>query len=716
MKKLLTVMAFSVGLFANAQTGNLFKPVKEVALRTPSVPIVVSDPHFSIWSPYDKLMEGSTEHWTTAKKPLVGALRVDGKVYRFLGKDQVALIPIAPMTNVERWEAAYTNSQPANGWQEFQFDDSSWKKGKAAFGSRDMPRVRTEWKGDNTDIYIRRTFEINDLDLTENIFLIYSHDDVFELYLNGEKLVATDLVWKNNVNLKLSDEAKKKLRNGKNVIAAHCHNTTGGSYVDFGLYREKKNAVTFENEAVQKSVDVLATSSYYTFTCGPVELDVVFTAPQLIDDLDLLSTPINYISYRVRPLDKKEHDVQFYIETTPVLAVNETTQPTIARTLSKNGISYVEAGTINQPICDRKGDLICADWGYVYLGSVNGAGKSISLGDYSGMKEAFVKNGTLASSKTKWVTRREENTPAMAYVHNLGTVTKDGKDGFLMIGYDDIYSMTPEQCGLSSEEISSRQEEIQYQYSGFMRAYEQVQYVVENNRAAGTDEQQLIYEGGYEQLFGEISMKGRLIGELLCVLVAVYSAAGLLGMEYDLKVMNLLQSTKKGRGTLLRVKLGVAAGVTTVMFVLVKIPVVMRIVQNYPLTGWTAKVRSMRFAGTSVFNCPVWAYVLLLLLLQLGTLYVVILCVTALSAVLKDTMLTLILSVLLFGGTLVMEWGGLGMIHSWSINTLLDGHRLLQSGGMQFALTVLVFWGVLPLAAGTVLHRVYKKRGQAIWN
>lgn len=434
-------MAFSVGLFANAQTGNLFKPVKEVALRTPSVPIVVSDPHFSIWSPYDKLMEGSTEHWTTAKKPLVGALRVDGKVYRFLGKDQVALIPIAPMTNVERWEAAYTNSQPANGWQEFQFDDSSWKKGKAAFGSRDMPRVRTEWKGDNTDIYIRRTFEINDLDLTENIFLIYSHDDVFELYLNGEKLVATDLVWKNNVNLKLSDEAKKKLRNGKNVIAAHCHNTTGGSYVDFGLYREKKNAVTFENEAVQKSVDVLATSSYYTFTCGPVELDVVFTAPQLIDDLDLLSTPINYISYRVCPLDKKEHDVQFYIETTPVLAVNETTQPTIARTLSKNGISYVEAGTINQPICDRKGDLICADWGYVYLGSVNGAGKSISLGDYSGMKEAFVKNGTLASSKTKWITRREENTPAMAYVHNFGTVTKDGKDGFLMIGYDDIYSI-----------------------------------------------------------------------------------------------------------------------------------------------------------------------------------------------------------------------------------------------------------------------------------
>ena len=441
MKKLLTVMTLSVGLLANAQATDLLKPVKETALRAPSVPIIVSDPHFSIWSPYDNLTEGSTEHWTNAQKPLIGALRVDGKVYRFLGKDKINLVPIAPMTNVELWEAAYTNSTPANGWHELQFDDSGWKKGKAAFGSRDMQRIHTEWKGNDTDIYIRRTFDFDSQDLAEDIYLIYSHDDVFELWLNGEKLVSTGLVWKNNVYLKLSDEAKKKLRNGRNVIAAHCHNTTGGSYVDFGLFREKANAVKFGNEAVQKSVNVLATSSYYTFTCGPVELDVVFTAPQLIDDLDLLSTPINYISYRVRSSDKKAHDVQLYVETTPELTINESTQPTVARTIAKNGISYVEAGSIDQPICERRGDLICADWGYVYLASANGSGKSVSLGDYYRMKESFVQNGTLAPSKTKWITRKEEDNPAMAYVHNLGSVSKDGKDGFMMIGYDDIYSI-----------------------------------------------------------------------------------------------------------------------------------------------------------------------------------------------------------------------------------------------------------------------------------
>lgn len=186
-------------------------------------------------------------------------------------------------------------------------------------------------------------------------------------YLNGEKLVATDYSWNNDVLLELSDAAKKKLQKGKNVLAAHCHNTTGGAYVDFGLYRLNKQTTGFETAAVQKSVSVLPTQTYYTFTCGPVELDLVFTAPLMMDDLDLLSTPVNYISYRVRSLDKKQHDVQMYVETTPQLAINELTQPTRSKVIRRNGINYVQAGTIDQPILARKGDGICIDWGYAYL-------------------------------------------------------------------------------------------------------------------------------------------------------------------------------------------------------------------------------------------------------------------------------------------------------------------------------------------------------------
>ena len=51
---------------------------------------------------------------------------------------------------------------------------------------------------------------------------------------------------------------------------------------------------------------------------------------------------------------------------------------------------------------------------------------------------------------------------------------------------------------------------------------------------------------GYQLLFGDKAVKERLIGILLCVIAAVYSASGVLGTEYDLKVMNLLRSTKRG--------------------------------------------------------------------------------------------------------------------------------------------------------------------------
>jgi len=438
MKKLLMTILSAILLY-NVQASDLFKPVRKVTLRAPSVPLVMSDPYFSIWSPYDKLNEGTTKHWTNAQKPLLGALRVDNKVYRFMGKVEPNFQDIAPMTDTENWEGSYTYQTPAQGWADLQFNDNTWEHGQAAFGTRDMPRIHTAWE--NNDIWIRRTFNLENLDTNSNFYLKYSHDDTFELYLNGEKLISTGYSWNNDACFQLTEAAKKKLHNGKNIIAAHCHNTTGGAYVDFGLYREKKQNANFENEAIQKSVSVLPTQTYYTFSCGPIELDIVFTAPQLIDDLDWLSTPINYISYQVRSIDKKAHNVQFYLETTPELAINEKTQPTISRMLVRNGMSYIKAGSIDQPICDRKGDAICIDWGYAYLATGNSSDRFISLGDYYKMKEEFSNNGKLLPTMKKIITHKPVDMPAMSYMHNLGEVKQEAKTGYAMIGYDDIYSI-----------------------------------------------------------------------------------------------------------------------------------------------------------------------------------------------------------------------------------------------------------------------------------
>ena len=90
MNKLFSTI-MSVCLACNVQATDLFKTSQDIALRAPSVPLITSDTYLAIWSPYNELNEGNTEHWTAATHPLLGALRVDGKVYRFMGKEQTLL-------------------------------------------------------------------------------------------------------------------------------------------------------------------------------------------------------------------------------------------------------------------------------------------------------------------------------------------------------------------------------------------------------------------------------------------------------------------------------------------------------------------------------------------------------------------------------------------------------------------------------------------------
>jgi hypothetical protein len=281
MKEIVTILlfVFMLPLGVSAQTPDFFTPYRSTHLRLPSVPLVVNDPYFSIWSPYDHLTDGPTVHWTGSPKPLDGLLRVDGTVYRFMGA--------------------------------------------------------------------------------------------------SDKQIQT---------------------------------------------------------ALQKSVSVLATNTYYSFDCGPVELDLVFTAPMLIHNLDLISTPVNYISYQVRSKDKKDHAVQIYLSVSPEIARNTAEEGIRSRTVDENGMEFLESGTIEQPILAQKGDGICINWGYVYLPAVNG---KVSLGPGAEVRKHFVSSGQLPAGEKEILSYKDSTLPVLAYVHDFGQVSSPSS-GFTMLGYDEV--------------------------------------------------------------------------------------------------------------------------------------------------------------------------------------------------------------------------------------------------------------------------------------
>lgn len=438
MKKrlLLCAVLFAGSMSLLAQTADLFKPYRTTDLRLPSVPLVVNDPYLSIWSPYNQLNEGITRHWTNDEKPMQGWLRVDGVTYCFMGVDRDVFDAVAPMADATGWTGRYTRQKQQDGWQKPNFNDSSWQMGQAAWGSPGLNFVRTEWKEENSDLYVRREIDLSAADLSEDLMMIYSHDDVFELYINGTKVADTGEIWREGIRLPLTSELKKLLKPGKNLIAAHCHNTTGGAYTDFGLYKTLKPKAGNVQQARQKSVDVLATNTYYTFECGPVELDAVFTAPMLIDDYDLLSAPVNYISYQVRSTDGKPHEAQLLMTASPLLAANKQGQPTVTTCEQHNDVKYLKTGTVEQPILAKTGDGICIDWGYLYMPAING---KVSIAQPDDVKSTFCRTGQLPTCHCRVLATKPIETPTLAYCHDFGKTQQAAT--YSLIGYDEIWDI-----------------------------------------------------------------------------------------------------------------------------------------------------------------------------------------------------------------------------------------------------------------------------------
>ena len=447
MKKnglLLTLISF-IALLSCGKTANksiVIATDLTTELRAPSYPLVTVDPYFNAWSNVNNLYDDQVRHWTEKEFPLLGALRVDGTIYRFMGVEKLPLKTILPTSHEEKWEGKYTFQQPiGEGWKSLDYDDSSWAIGQAAFGTQNEPNLSTLWQ--TKDIWVRRTFNIDEDLKDRDVFLHYSHDDIFELYINDIQVVSTDYSWKYDVQIELSEEVKATLKKGENIITAHCHNRTGGAYVDFGLYELEPNKSTLSNTAIQKSVSVLPTQTIYKFDCGEIELDLIFTSPLLLDDLELVSCPVSYISYQLRSKNNQTHDVQIYFESTPQWAVHNISQAVTYEEIANDRLKFLKTGTVEQPILEKKGDDIRIDWGYFYLAGHNDKSTNMKFGDYWNVKQEFNSTGAVSETKTESLSEKmnSENMIVLAYSKDLGKVSDEMTTGYILLGYDDIYSI-----------------------------------------------------------------------------------------------------------------------------------------------------------------------------------------------------------------------------------------------------------------------------------
>ena len=141
---------------------------------------------------------------------------------------------ILPTSQQEGHSWRYTTEKPADGWEKGGFDDSAWQQGQAGFGRESTPGavVRTQWH--TSDIWLRRTFRPA-IEQTASLQARIHHDEDAEVFLNGQLVAKLTGYETDYVDVELDQQAGRLLQTGENTLAVHCHQTTGGQYIDVGL-------------------------------------------------------------------------------------------------------------------------------------------------------------------------------------------------------------------------------------------------------------------------------------------------------------------------------------------------------------------------------------------------------------------------------------------------------------------------------------------------
>ena len=132
------------------------------------------------------------------------------------------------------WYSAQKNGSgwqnaPADDWMNLDFDDSGWTVFAGPIKTNGYGGY-TDWKGDNDCYWVRRSFQLDNLD-SDKIKINMSVDDDIELYINGIN-VHNGSYSGGTGEITVSASC---LKLGENVVAAKVINNVGPGFVDFSF-------------------------------------------------------------------------------------------------------------------------------------------------------------------------------------------------------------------------------------------------------------------------------------------------------------------------------------------------------------------------------------------------------------------------------------------------------------------------------------------------
>jgi hypothetical protein len=192
----------------------------------------------------------------------------------------------------------------------------------------------------------------------------------------------------------------------------------------------------------QSSLEVLPTRTVYTFNGEGIRLALTFMTADLPDDLDVLSRPVTYLTWEAQSTDDQNHEVSVYFDARSELAVDKTDQPVNFQNADSSAIKAWRVGSVEQPVLQKKGDDVRIDWGYFYVAMAQDKRANSTVTLAQDARSGFMTKGSLVAPAAKAALQNNaQNDAVIAFAVNLGVVQTQPVSCWLMLAYDDLYSI-----------------------------------------------------------------------------------------------------------------------------------------------------------------------------------------------------------------------------------------------------------------------------------
>jgi hypothetical protein len=192
----------------------------------------------------------------------------------------------------------------------------------------------------------------------------------------------------------------------------------------------------------QTSCRVTPTRTVTTFRGSGVDVTLTFLSPLLINDLEILARPVTYVTFDVRSADDQPHKVALYYDACAELAAHAADQKMIWSRAAVGDIDVLAIGTRDQAVLDRKGDDVRIDWGFFYLAAKSQAGLATGISSDRESRISFLQSGRLPARDDLRMPRAvSDGSPTAAAAFDLGSVGAVSVSRWLMLAYDDLFSI-----------------------------------------------------------------------------------------------------------------------------------------------------------------------------------------------------------------------------------------------------------------------------------